>query len=79
MVIARRCVVLAITRNERTYMSSETQKTMVRFDFPPGATAKEIAEALKKAYAEIMAKKHAALARADGETTTPPEGNSSST
>jgi hypothetical protein len=38
-------------------MSSEPQKTMVRFDFPPGATSKEIVEALKKAHAEIMAKK----------------------
>ena len=60
-------------------MSSETQKTIVRFDFHPGATAKDIAEALKKAYAEIMAKKHAALTRPDGETTTPLERNSSNT
>lgn len=35
-------------------MSSKTQKKMVRFDSPPGATAKEIAEALTKAHAEIM-------------------------
>jgi len=59
-------------------MSSKTQKTMVRFDFPPGATPDQIAEALNKAYSEILAKKNTALARADGETTTPPEENSSS-
>jgi hypothetical protein len=28
---------------------------LVRFDFPPGATPAQIAEALRKAYDEIMA------------------------
>jgi len=59
-------------------VSQEPKQKLVRFDFPPGATPEQIADALKKTYAEIMARKNAALTRADGETTTPREGNSSS-
>ena len=33
------------------------QKQPIRFDFPPGASAKQIAEALTKAREEIRAKK----------------------
>jgi hypothetical protein len=33
------------------------QKRFVRFDFPPGATSKEIAVALQAAREQIMAKK----------------------
>lgn len=36
---------------------SKPPQRLVRFDFPPGATPQQIVEALKKAHAEIMAKK----------------------
>jgi hypothetical protein len=36
---------------------SPDQKRFVRFDFPPGATSKEIAAALQAAREQIMAKK----------------------
>lgn len=60
-------------------MSQEAKQKMVRFDFPPGATPEQIAEALKRAYAEIMAKKNASPAPAEVEPTTPSEENSSTT
>ena len=47
-------------------MSSETQKTMVRFDFPPGATAEQIAAALTALRDRIRREKAEARARADG-------------
>jgi hypothetical protein len=51
-------------------MSQEAKQKMVRFDFPPGATPEQIADALKTAYAEVMARKNAALTRVDGRATT---------
>ena len=48
-------------------MSSEAQKTMVRFDFPPGATAEEIAAALTALRDRIRREKAEARARAHGE------------
>ena len=38
----------------------ENDKQPIRFDFPPGAGAKEIAEALNKAREDMRAKKKAA-------------------
>jgi hypothetical protein len=38
----------------------ENDKQPIRFDFPPGAGAKEIAEALNKAREELRARKKAA-------------------
>ena len=39
-------------------MTDDTpQKQPIRFDFPPGASAQQIAEALTKAREEIRAKK----------------------
>lgn len=52
-------------------MSSETQKTMVRFDFPPGATAEEIAAALTALRDRIRREKAEASARAHGEAPRP--------
>jgi len=52
-------------------MSSETQKTMVRFDFPPGATAEEIAAALTALRDRIRREKAEARAQADGEVPRP--------
>ena len=46
-------------------MASETQKTMVRFDFPPGATAEEIAAALTALRDRVRREKAEARARAD--------------
>ena len=51
-------------------MSSETQKTMVRFDFPPGATAEEIAAALTALRDRVRREKAEARARPRGEATT---------
>lgn len=45
-------------------MENET-KQPIRFDFPPGAGAKEIAEALNKAREELRARKKAATAAAE--------------
>jgi len=44
-------------------MSNDKQP--IRFDFPPGAGAKEIAEALNKAREDVRAKKKAAAATAE--------------
>jgi hypothetical protein len=60
-------------------VSQEPKQKLVRFDFPPGATPEQIADALKKAYAEIKAKKNASPAPAEVEPTTPSEENSSTT
>ena len=57
-------------------MSSETQKTMVRFDFPPGATAEEIAAALTALRDRIRREKAEASARANGEKSSPTDENS---
>jgi hypothetical protein len=46
-------------------MASETQKTMVRFDFPPGATAEKIAAALTALRDRVRREKAEARARAD--------------
>lgn len=51
-------------------MSSETQKTMVRFDFSPGATAEQIAAALTALRDRVRQEKAEALARARGEAPT---------
>jgi hypothetical protein len=56
-------------------MSSETQKTMVRFDFPPGATAEEIAAALTALRDRIRREKAEASARAHGEAPSPTNEN----
>lgn len=37
--------------------SDAPKKKPVRFDFPPGATPAQIADALRKAYDEVMSKK----------------------
>jgi len=46
-------------------MASETQKTMVRFDFPAGATAEKIAAALTALRDRVRREKAEARARAD--------------
>jgi hypothetical protein len=56
-------------------MSSETQKTMVRFDFPPGATAEEIAAALTALRDRVRREKAEARARPDGDTSSPTDEN----
>ena len=57
-------------------MSSDTQKTMVRFDFPPGATAEEIAAALTALRDRVRREKAEASARAHGEESRPTAENS---
>jgi len=52
-------------------MSSDAQKTMVRFDFPPGATAEEIATALTALRNRVSREKAEASARANGEAPRP--------
>ncbi len=44
-------------------MSSEAQKTMVRFDFPAGATPDQIAAAIRAAGERLMKEKAEAIAR----------------
>ena len=56
-------------------MSSETHKTMVRFDFPPGATAEQIAAALTALRDRIRREKAEARARADGKAPRPTDEN----
>jgi hypothetical protein len=56
-------------------MSSETQKTMVRFDFPPGATAEEIAAALTALRDRVRREKAEARARPDGDASSPTAEN----
>jgi hypothetical protein len=56
-------------------MSNETQKTMVRFDFPPGATAEEIAVALTALRDRVRREKAAARARPDGDASSPTDEN----
>jgi hypothetical protein len=43
-------------------MSSETQKTMVRFDFPPGATPEQTAAAIRAAGERLMRERAEATA-----------------
>jgi hypothetical protein len=45
---------------------SPDQKRFVRFDFPPGATSKEIAAALQAAREQIMAKRQREQFKGDG-------------
>jgi hypothetical protein len=56
-------------------MSSETQKTMVRFDFPPGATAEEIAAALTALRDRVRREKAEASARAHVKAPSPTDEN----
>jgi cysteine sulfinate desulfinase/cysteine desulfurase-like protein len=56
-------------------MSSETQKTMVRFDFSPGATAEEIAAALTALRDRVRREKAEASSRAHGEAPSPTNEN----
>jgi hypothetical protein len=49
---------------------------MVRFDFPPGATAKEIAAALTALRDRVRREKAEASARANGEKSSPTDENS---
>jgi len=56
-------------------MSDKTQKTMVRFDFPPGATAEEIAAALTALRDRLRREKAEASARAHGEAANPTDDN----
>jgi len=48
---------------------------MVRFDFPPGATAEEIAAALTALRDQVRREKAEAHARADGEAPSPTDEN----
>ena len=48
---------------------------MVRFDFPPGATAEEIAAALTALRDRVRREKAEASARADGEAPSPTNEN----
>ena len=57
-------------------MSSDIQKTMVRFDFPPGATAEEIAAALTALRDRVRREKAEASSRAHGEAPSPTAENS---
>ena len=57
-------------------MSSDTQKTMVRSDFPPGATAEEIAAALTSLRDRVRREKAEARARAHGAESSPKDENS---
>jgi hypothetical protein len=50
-------------------MSSETQKTMVRFDFPPGATPDQIAVAIRAAGERLMRERTEAIARGSADET----------
>ena len=54
-------------------MSSETQKTMVRFDFPPGATPDQIAAAIRAAGERLMKERAEATARANDARASPIE------
>jgi hypothetical protein len=56
-------------------MASEAQKTMVRFDFPPGATAEEIAAALTALRDRVRREKAEALALAQGNAPSPTNEN----
>ena len=56
-------------------MSSEPQKTMVRFDFPPGATAEEIAAALTALRDRVRREKAEAIALAQGKAPSPTNEN----
>jgi hypothetical protein len=56
-------------------MPSETQTTMVRFDFPPGATAEEIATALTALRDRVRREKAEARARPDGDASSPTDEN----
>ena len=56
-------------------MSSEAQKTMVRFDFPPGATDEEIAVALTALRDRVRRENAEASARAHGEAPRPTDVN----
>jgi hypothetical protein len=56
-------------------MSTETQKTMVRFDFPPGATPDQIAVALTALRDRVRREKAEASARAHGEAPSPTNEN----
>lgn len=40
-------------------MENKTPMRLVRFDFPPGATPKEIADALRKAHEDIVRRRKA--------------------
>jgi hypothetical protein len=50
-------------------MSSETQKNMVRFDFPPGATPEQIAAAIRAAGERLMRERAEAIARGKDDET----------
>jgi hypothetical protein len=56
-------------------MSQEAKQKMVRFDFPPGATAEEIAVALTALRDRVRREKAAAIARAHGEAPSPTDEN----
>jgi hypothetical protein len=52
-------------------MSQEAKQKMVRFDFPPGATAEEIAVALTALRDRVRREKAEASARPDGDASSP--------
>lgn len=56
-------------------MASEAQKTMVRFDFPAGATPEQIAAALTALRDRVRREKAEASARAHGEAPSPTDEN----
>ena len=56
-------------------MSSEDQKKMMRFDFPPGATAEEIAATLTAIRDRVRREKAEAHTRAHGEEPSPSDEN----
>ena len=56
-------------------MSQEATQKMVRFDFPPGATAEEIAAALTALRDRVRREKAEARARPDGDASSPTDEN----
>jgi len=56
-------------------MSQAAKQKMVRFDFPPGATAEEIAAALTALRDRVRREKAEARARPDGDASSPTDEN----
>jgi hypothetical protein len=54
-------------------MSGEPQKTMVRFDFPPGATPDQIAAAIRAAGERLMKERAEATVHVNDDGTRPIE------
>ncbi|MFM7292979.1 MAG: hypothetical protein ACKO6B_17350 [Planctomycetia bacterium] len=64
---------LPATGSRKDTMNTDEPKTMVRFDFPPGATPEEIAAAIRSAGARLMKERDEALTRTSKGGTIPPK------